>query len=47
MIANVENISMGPPNSESSMEQKKMKRIVQNHMGATDIKKQKTVDKKE
>ena len=47
MIANVENISMGPPNSESSMEQKKMKRIVQNDMGATDIKKQKTVDKKE
>ena len=48
MIANVENISIGPPNSESSMGEKKInKRIAQNDMGAADIKKQKTTDEKE
>ena len=48
MIANVENINMGPPNSESSMGEKKFnKRIAQSDTGGAEIKKQKTADKKE
>ena len=48
MIANVENISMGPPNPDGSMGEKKInKRIAQSYTGAADVKKQKTADKKE
>ena len=41
MIANVENINMGPPNSESSKGEKKFKMIAQSNTGGAEIKKQK------
>ena len=48
MIANVENISMGPPNPDGSTGEKKInKRIAQSYTGDADVKKQKTADKKE
>ena len=47
MIANVENISMGPPKSDGSAAGKINKRIAQRYTGAADVKKQKTADKKE
>ena len=48
MIANVENITMGPPNSKSRMGEKKFnKRIAQSEAGGAEIKKQNTADKKE
>ena len=48
MIANVENISMGPPKSDDSAAEKKIKkRIAQSYTGAADVKKQKTADKME
>ena len=48
MIANVENISMGPPNPDGSTGEKKInKRIAQSYTGAADVKKQKTADEKE
>ena len=41
MIPNVENINMGPPNSESSMGEKKFnKRIAQSDTGVAEFKKQ-------
>ena len=48
MIANVENISMGPSKSDDSAAEKKInKRIAQSYTGAADVKKQKTADKME
>ena len=48
MVANVENISMGPPNPDGSTGKKKInQRIAQSYTGAADVKKQKTADKKE
>ena len=48
MIANVENISMGPLNRDGSRGEKKInKRIAQSYTGAADVKKQTTADKKE
>ena len=38
MVANVEDISMGPPNSESSVGEKKIKRIAPSYMEAAEIK---------
>ena len=48
MIANVKNISMGPPNPDGSTGEKKINKIAQSYTGAADVKKQKkTTDKKE
>ena len=47
MIANVENISMGPSKSDDSAAKKINKRIAQSYTGAADVKKQKTADKME
>ena len=48
MIANVENISMGPRNPDGTTGEKKInKRIAKSYTGAADVKKQKTADKKE
>ena len=48
IIANVENITMGPPNSDGTTGEKKInKRIAQSYTGAADVKLQKTADKKE
>ena len=47
MIANVENISMGPSKSDDSAAEKINKRIAQSYTGAADVKKQKTADKME
>ena len=48
MIANLENISMGPPKSDGSAAEKKInKRIAQSYTVAADVKKQKTAGKKE
>ena len=48
IIANVENISMGPPSPDGSTVEKKInKRIAQSYTGAAVVKKPKTADKKE
>ena len=48
MVVNVENISMGPLNSECNVVEKKInKRLSPSYMEAAEIKKQKTADKKE